>query len=62
MNYIDKWKLQGDIEDDKDEQYEDCEEADDKKEDDDDSFHSAGSPKRKTIAKQGGQRKVHMSQ
>ena len=59
-NYVDKWKTQGNIEDDKDEQqYEDCEEEDDKKEDDDDSVHSAGSQKNN---KQGGQRKVHMSQ
>ena len=45
-NYIDKWKKQGNIEDDEDEQYEDCEEEDEKKEDDDDSVHSAGSQKK----------------
>jgi hypothetical protein len=60
-NYIDKWKTQGNIEDDDDEQYKDCEEEDDKKEDDDDSVHSAGSQKIENN-KQGGQRKVHMSQ
>ena len=50
-NYIDKWKKQGNIEDDEDEQYEDCAEEDEKKEDDDDSVHSAGSQKKKTISK-----------
>jgi hypothetical protein len=50
-NYIDKWKTQGNIEGNEDEQYEDCEEEDNKKEDDDDSVHSAGSQKMKTISK-----------
>jgi len=50
-NYIDKWKTQGNIEDDESEHYEDCEEEDEKKEDNDDSVHSAGSQKKKTMSK-----------
>ena len=44
-NYIDKWKAQGNIEDDEDEQYEDCEEEDKQKEEDDESVQSG--PRRK---------------
>ena len=44
-NYFDKWKTHGNIEDDKHEQYEDCEEEDEQKEEDDESVQSG--PRRK---------------
>ena len=58
-NYIGKWKKQGNIKDDEDEQHEDDE--DEQREEDEDENCSV-CDRKKEIHNQGGPRKVHNSQ